>query len=210
MKFQNIKVHEPSDVCSAPGNSNLFMVSDDGNLFETDGQGKIIRKASFEGIDFEAVHVNETTVFVVDETLRKIRVFDRQTLSLVKTINVPYSGGRNKGFESITYNESKKCFVLVTESDPIYIIEYNEAFQQINELRFEGAKDISSARWHNNKLWLLSDEEMTVFQLNPENYSVEKSYKIPVLNPEGLCFNGNNEMLITSDDLEKLYFFKAP
>ena len=38
------KVPEPSDLCFDSKSGNFFVVSDDGILFETDREGKIIRK----------------------------------------------------------------------------------------------------------------------------------------------------------------------
>ena len=48
-------VPEPSDACLSANEQSLFMVSDDGFLFETDLEGKILRKSNLKGIDFEAI-----------------------------------------------------------------------------------------------------------------------------------------------------------
>jgi uncharacterized protein YjiK len=122
---------------------------------------------------------------------------------------VPYSGGRNKGFESLAFNEHKSCFVLITEKDPCIIIELDKDFRPTNEIRWTLARDISSATYYDNHIWLLSDEDMTVFKCNPKNYEVHSKWKINVHNPEGIVFH-KEKMLIVADDLERLYYFTQP
>jgi uncharacterized protein YjiK len=205
------EVPEPSDICNHPNNSNYFMVSDNGFLFEVDENGKIIRKADFEGFDCEGVHADENFVYVVEEMVRKIRVFDLNTLELVRTVHLPYQGGRNKGYEAITFNKAKNKMVILTEKDPIYLFELNEDLSIYNEILLDGiARDISAATYHEDHLWLLSDEDRTVFKLNPNNYKVLGAWKFPIINPEGLVFNKKGQMVIVSDDMEKFFIFETP
>ena len=210
-RFVTLAIPEPSDLCFSFDKKSIFMVSDEGFLFETDKNGTIIRKANFEGIDCEAVFADEKFVYVVEETTREIKVFDLKDLTLEKTISLPYSGGRNKGYEAFTFNKSKNKYIVLTEKDPVYLFELDLEFKVINKIKLEKiARDISAATYHNNFLWLLSDEDNTVFKLNPNNYEVLKKWKIKVLNPEGISFDENGNMLILSDDLKRLYFFKTP
>ena len=210
-RFVTLAIPEPSDLCFSFDKKSIFMVSDEGLLFETDKNGTIIRKANFEGVDCEAVFADEKFVYVVEETTREIKVFDLKDLTLEKTISLPYSGGRNKGYEAFTFNKSKNKYIVLTEKDPVYLFELDLEFKVINKIKLEKiARDISAATYHNNFLWLLSDEDNTVFKLNPNNYEVLKKWKIKVLNPEGISFDENGNMLILSDDLKRLYFFKTP
>ena len=210
-RFVTLAIPEPSDLCFSFDKKSIFMVSDEGLLFETDKNGTIIRKANFEGVDCEAVFADEKFVYVVEETTREIKVFDLKDLTLEKTISLPYSGGRNKGYEAFTFNRSKNKYIVLTEKDPVYLFELDLEFKVINKIKLEKiARDISAATYHNNFLWLLSDEDNTVFKLNPNNYEVLKKWKIKVLNPEGISFDENGNMLILSDDLKRLYFFKTP
>ena len=206
----SLKIAEPSDIALAPNRLSYFVVSDDdAAVYEIDLDGKVLRKSKTLGIDLEAVCARPDFLYVVDETPRKVFQLDYNSLEVVRTFHVPYSGGRNKGFESITYNEQKKCFVLITEKDPIIIFELDDNFRPINEIRWKHARDLSAATFHDGFIWLLSDEDMTVFKCNPKNYEVLSRWKINVHNPEGIVFN-KGEMLIAADDLERLYFFKQP
>ena len=210
-RFVTLAIPEPSDLCFSFDKKSIFMVSDEGFLFETDKNGTIIRKANFEGVDCEAVFADEKFVYVVEETTREIKVFNLKDLTLEKTISLPYSGGRNKGYEAFTFNKSKNKYIVLTEKDPVFLFELDLEFKVFNKIKLEKiARDISAATYHNNFLWLLSDEDNTVFKLNPNNYEVLKKWKIKVLNPEGISFDENGNMLILSDDLKRLYFFKTP
>lgn len=207
------EVEEPSDVCLNPLKSNsYFMVSDNGFLYETDEKGKIIRTADYKGLDTEAVWAKGDLVYVVEEFTRKIRVFDNATLTLQRTVHHPYTGGRNKAYEAFVYNEAKERFLLFTEKDPIYLFELDKDLNLVNEINFNHlARDISAATYHNNFLWLLSDEDRTIFKLNPTTYQVIQQWVIPVINPEGISFSADGKfLLILSDDMQRVYHFPNP
>lgn len=205
-------VEEPSDICINPDNpSQFFMVSDNGYLYETNNEGKILKTANFRGIDTEAVFCKDNKVYVIEEFSRKINVFDANTLTLEKSKTINYNGGRNKAFESFTFNKDKNVFILITEKDPIYIFELDENFNIVNEIIWkEKIGDISAATYYNNSLWFLSDEDRTVIKVNPKTYAIEKQWIVPIINPEGICFDKEGNLIIASDDHKKIYLFNNP
>ena len=205
-----IKVKEPSDICLSPSGNSFYIVSDNGVLYETDLNGKILREAAETGYDFEAVYSDENYVYVADEMTRKIHLYSHSDLKLEKTIRVPYSGGRNQAYESLTWNKTKKRLILITEYNPTWIFELDEDFKVVNEIKFKNARDISAATWHDGYLWFLSDEDRTVMKIDPETYKVVDSWLIPVINPEGIAFTKEGQLVIASDDLEKLFYFNNP
>ncbi len=210
VKSFNINVPEPSDVCLSPDEQSLFMVSDKGYLYETDLEGKIIRKADFSGIDCEGVYVYENQIYVVEEAIRNIKIFDRKNLNQLKSITVPYHGARNKGYESIAYNKEKDCFIIITEQNPSYIFELDSCLKKSNKIDISYlARDISSATYYKNFLWLLSDEDHLIIKVDPKTYKPIKSWEIPVINPEGIAFNNKGEVLIVSDGMQKLFYFDS-
>lgn len=208
---REIQVPEPSDIALSADAKSLFVVSDNGFLFETDLKGTILRKADYKGLDDEAVYANESHVYVVEEFSRKIKMFSFPELILEKTINIPYNGGRNKAYEGFTFNKVKDVFMLFVEKDPLYVFELNEKLEKINEINLGNlARDISAATYYDNHLWLLSDEDRTIFKLNPKNYSVISRWEIPVLNAEGLAFRPDGNFVVASDALQRLYYFNNP
>ena len=72
------------------------------------------------------------------------------------------------------------------------------------------AKDISSARFYKDELFLLSDEDMMLIKVNPLTYEVIQKWSLPVINPEGLAFDKDGNILITCDDMQRLYYFNNP
>ena len=72
------------------------------------------------------------------------------------------------------------------------------------------AEDISSARFHNGFLWLLSDEDSMLLKLNASTYEVLQKWSLPVINPEGLVFDKDGNLLIACDDMQRVYYFNNP
>jgi uncharacterized protein YjiK len=204
------EVKEPSDIVLHPDGQSYFIVSDNGFLYQVGMDGKIIRMADFEGFDTEAVCVKDDLVYIVEEMVRKIRVFSLKDLTLQRTVTIPYQGGRNKAYEAMTYNPVRNSFILITEKDPIYLFELDENLVVKNEIELKGmARDISAATYYGDYIWLLSDEDRQIIKLNPSTYEVIARWVIPVNNPEGIAFRSEHELIIVSDDMEKIYVFDA-
>lgn len=202
------KIPEPSDICFDSKTANFFVVSDDGILFEIDREGKIIRSVFEPDSDFEAVHVDADHVYTVNERHRKINIYDRISLQKTRTLTVPFGGGRNRGFEALTFNAISNKFLLVVEKEPITLFELDSNFQITNQIDLSKiARDIAAASFHDNFLWLLSDEDRTIVKLNPTSYEVIAKWQLPVINPEGLAFDQDGNLLITCDDMQRIYYF---
>ncbi len=201
------KIPEPSDIVYDKETGHCFIVSDHGILFECDTLGNIIRRAADEGQDFEGVEVKDSFIYVSDETPRKVYQYRKSDLSLVKVYSVSWGGAMNRAFESIAYNYTKNCFVLVSQQ-PATVVEYTSDFKELGRYKFNGTRDISGARWHNGSMYLLSSLDASIIKCNATSYEGEEFYQINVLNPEGLSFDAHENISITSDDLQRIYFFK--
>jgi uncharacterized protein YjiK len=205
----HIKIHvaEPSDIIMKEDGTGYFIASDNGYLHETDLNGRITRTAPFAGYDFEGIYRDKEHIYISDETLREVLVYDIKTFELIRLVKIENHGGRNLGCESITFNPTTNHFIMATEKDPQMIYEMDENFQILNQRSIAAIHEISSATFYEGHLYFLSDEQMTVFELDPADFKIVKRWKIPVLNPEGICFNPAGELLIVSDDLAKLFNF---
>jgi len=206
--WTGIPVAEPSGIC-VTASGHYFVVSDNGVFCEIDKDGKLLRSEKL-GMDLEDVCSVGTDLYIMDESARLIYVLDEQTWKQKAIHSLNYNGGRNKGFESITYIPEKKHFIVITEKMPLIIVETDENFNALNQVELKGISDMSSATYYNHKLWLLSDEDHTVFKVNPDDFSIEKKWNIPIYNPEGICFDTDGTMRIVSDDCRRLYIFPNP
>jgi uncharacterized protein YjiK len=204
-----LKVHEPSDLCLTPDGKGFYMVGDEGALHRTDLQGNIVQTADRKGLDFEGVYAQGENLWVLEEMTRRIIQYDPDSLRPIRSLTVPYFGGRNKGFECLTYNPVRKVYVMVTERDPVRIYELDEQFRAVAEYPFPNVADISGATFANGELWLLSDEEAMVYAVNPATYVAHHQWPIKVLNPEGIALT-EDQLYIVSDDMATLYEFTLP
>ena len=205
-KSISLNIPEPSDVCVAANGKTLFIVSDNGGLYETDLEGKVLRSTTTDLNDAEGVYADNENIYLVEERNRFIKQYAIKDFALVNTVYVPYEGGRNKSFESIA-KRSEGGFVLFTEKDPVWMFELNEQFQETGRVKWNLPGDISAATFWKNSLWLLSDERAEIWLTDYVQKCIVKRFKLPALNPEGMAFLPNGTLLILSDDEHRLYFF---
>jgi uncharacterized protein YjiK len=215
-KKVNIAVPEPSDICLAEDKKSYFVVSDDGLLFQLDLDFKVIKKSKLQFNDAEGVMNYKGKVYVVEERIRMVACVDMNDDELVSKKEIPYSGGRNKGFESICFNPAREKFILFTEKDPITLFEVTQldteviAAQVTNRKEINLNGDISGVTFNKGRLYALSDENHCIYRMNPNTYQVEVTWKISVLNAEGICFAPNGDLIIVSDDMQQVNIFDFP
>ncbi len=206
-------IPEPSDVVFDRETGHLFIVSDRGILFECDMAGKVIRKAPIEGMDFEGVEIKGGFVYVTDEKPRIVFKFRKSDLALVSRYKVKWEGGLNRAYEGITYNYAKNCFIMVAER-PATLVEFDTLFHELHryplaaiDKRFADLS-MAGARWHEGKLFLLSSSASALFNCSPTDYSITSIKRFQMADPEGVDFDGVGNMIITSDNCRKIYYFK--
>jgi uncharacterized protein YjiK len=203
----SISVPEPSDICLNHQGNGYFVVSDDGFLFETDTLGQVLRKSTFRGFDFESVYMDSNGLFVLDERTRYLYQIDPKTLLPIRTRELTYSGGRNKGFEALCRNPKNGRLIAITEKDPSWIFELNSELEVVNRIRFSGLSDVSAATVWKGQLLFLSDVDHCIARISAQDYGIEKRMTIPVINPEGLAPTPSGQLVVSSDDRNRLYFF---
>jgi uncharacterized protein YjiK len=206
----SMEIHEPSDLAFDRASQTFYVVSDDeGCIAQIDSTGQLIRKSQQLGYDMEALTQRGEQWFWMDEMTRTLGIATPE-FEAVKRMPLSYFGGRNKAFESLVWIDDEEVLLAITERDPIWVLTFNSALEVVNqiELPFK-VRDISGATWHNGKVWLLSDEDRTVFECSYPSFKVERAFVIPVINPEGLAFDSAGKLYVCSDDLERLFVFSA-
>jgi DNA-binding beta-propeller fold protein YncE len=56
-------------------------------------------------------------------------------------------------------------------------------------------------------MYLLANKDRRIIKCDATDYSVLEDYLINVLNPEGFDFDKDDNIYVTSDDLQRIYFF---
>jgi uncharacterized protein YjiK len=205
----NIEVNEPSDLVYDPSTGNLLLVSDNGFIAEITKEGRHVRSSELIGYDTEGITLFRNDIIVVDEMTRVFSTFDRN-FNRKRSVRIHYPGGRNKGFESITYLPGLSQFITMTEKSPIWVFVLNEDFAVRDEFELPiKMRDVSAITWHNDHLWILSDEDRALYQCTYPGFEVKRQFRLPIINPEGLAFDQSGNLYICSDDRERLYVFNA-
>ena len=206
-----LPISEPSDIALNATQTGYFVVGDGGTLHEIDLEGKLLRTANYKGQDFEGVlQAPDGHVMAVEERSRQVLQFRAADFELVNTYKLPYSGAINKGYESLVWNDARKRFALYTEKDPALLLEFTADWQPAGRQKLEGITEVSAMTMHNNNLYVLSDEEHTVYVLDAATFARKASFSVQVWNPEGIAFAPDGHLVIVSDDLERMYWFDLP
>lgn len=206
----HLEVREPSDLIFDAKTNTLLFVSDEGFIVETSTAGKRLKTSKQVGYDNEGITLKGDSIIIVDEFTRVFGIYDRD-FNRLRNVRVNYSGGRNMAFEALTWIPGHRRFVALTEKSPIWVLILNQDLGVYDEFELPfKTRDISAATWHQGHLWLLSDEDRTAYKCTFPELKVTAAYKLPVINPEGITFDNQGNMLICSDDRERLYFFHLP
>jgi uncharacterized protein YjiK len=136
--------------------------------------------------------------------------FSKFKPSKTKSISLKHFGGRNEGIESLTYNENENAFYLCSEKDPCIFYKADSHFQVLEQFQIPGISEVSSMTFFNGQCYVLSDEASQIFLVNLNDYSIQRSWQLNLLNPEGICFDDKGNCWIVSDDMAMIFKYKLP
>jgi uncharacterized protein YjiK len=204
-KKQNLKINEPSEIVFLENNKYLVLANK-AFVYEMDQNGKVLKTIPYKGYDLEAACIALGKIYLMDEAYRTVTVMDLN-YSVLKTHQIQYAGARNLSFEGMTFNPETNHFISATEKHPDLFYEFDQDFNVLNQFEIKGIREVSGLTYYKNKLYILSDEMHSVFKVNPVTYQILHQWKIPVINPEGISFDEQGNMLIISDDMNKLFTF---
>jgi len=200
---KKIKIPEPSDLTFF--NNQWMVVSDNGFLYSCTLDFSSCSKTGVTGADFEALATNGDFLWVSEESLRNIRVYNKK-LEKVKNLLIHENGPLNAGFEALAYDSVRSVLIAITESPPL-LLEINDDVPSGVRYPLSVRGDISAATVYNGFLWLLSDERRLIYKYSLPDYKILQIYSIPVVNPEGIAFDTDGKLLILSDDRQTIYYF---
>lgn len=204
-----LNIPEPSDLYFAPDGQSVWIVSDKGRIYEVDRAGKTVRQKRYKGHDFEAVCLYDGKLWTADETYRRLMAFHPADLSLAAERQYRVPGALNEGWEALCPHPRGYGLLAVSEKDPVRAFTFSADGELEGDQILRGIPEVSGICLWKGELWAVSDEERRVYRLSAD-FSVLGSWKIPVLNPEGIAIAPDGSLWIVSDDQHRLYQFDLP
>lgn len=205
---------EPSGITYNRDNGLLYIVGDEGFIYESTLDGLLLRSSYIEPLDLEGIVYNSDTktLFCLDEkkvALIEVSISDFKVInriSLKKTLK-----GKKRQFESLTYKpatESQGGIFYIASSikssksgvissftlDSNQVISYSETKVPL--------WDISGLSYNNEKLHMVSDD-MDIYGLL--NLETREFITTPIHgeNQEGIVIVNGNKIIL--DEVGKLY-----
>jgi uncharacterized protein YjiK len=200
---------EPSDILIIDGSDEFLIPADKAFLYKVNRQGEKVATMEASGFDLEAVCQDEKHYYVSEETYQKILVLDKQNGRLIKEIPFKHGGGRNEGVEAMACVNGTS-FVLATEKDPQYFFLCDKNFQVSETFQIADIDEVSGMCWYKNKLYVLSDESETIYEVDIDQRKILRQWQLNVINPEGIAINEKGEVFITCDDMARIYTYTLP
>jgi len=206
-----LSIKEPSGI--AVFDNHLFIVSDqNGTIYKTSLEGKILKKIKTNYSDLEAITINPITenFFIVNESKRSLIELDSKGKMIRKTKIKGKQKTKNNGLEGICFDTSKNKIYALNEKSPKQLLELNLKGEIKNKFELDFSKDVSGICFDakTNSLWIISDESQTIFNISKKG-KLLKSFTISVEKGEGIAIY-NDKIYVVSDSLNKLFIFEFP
>lgn len=207
-EYYKLRIEEPSDLCFSETGTSLFVVSDRQGLFEIDLNGEIIHSYLSKEYDLEAVCLwSKDTIVAADENNNDLLFFSTKPLSFIGRKPTNIDSKTNSGLEAICRLEENHT-VLFQEKKPVKAFFLNDDFQITNSIKVAGISDISGVCYFKDYLWILSDEDASIYRANTKLSEIRKICKLPFSGAEGIAISSRGDLYIVSDSTEMLYLFK--
>ncbi len=216
-KIANIP--EASGVCYSKKSDTLFVVGDEGRVYELSKDGKIVKKAYLGKYNFEGIACDDETssLYAVVEGKDNIVLIDKRSFRVQSKINIKrtYKGKlilkkdwKKRGLEGITLdnssiylsNQSKK---FLPKEDPSVIIKIDKKKRKkakIKELIDPHIKDISGLDIHNSILYMVTDRHNLLILYDLSKKKILKRIKLPKFAVEGIAFDDDGFIYFADDN----------
>lgn len=193
-----LHISEPSDICP-DGKGGFFIVGNKGFIFPVSAQGEQLGSPSHIGYDIEAITLLEGRIIASEENFQRLYHLSAGDLKWQYSSVLLHGGGRNDGVEALT-SLRDGTLLASTEKGPQSFFVLNAEFQILREFTIAGIEEVSALARFNDSVYVLSDEQSTIYQIDLEQKSIVKSWALNIINPEGLVFTNANRCVVVSDD----------
>lgn len=211
------KIPEASGICFYTPSKTLFVVNDEGNIYELSKKGKIKREHSLGDFDLEGIACDneKELLYLCVEGDDSVLVVDVKSFKIIKEVPIKrkFNGikvlkkDKKHGLEAIEIIDG--VIYLSNQSYNIYPKEDSSIVFTIDTLAKNKAKitkifnhgyvDIAALSYYQNILYMISDHDNLLIAYDPKNEKTIKTYKLPKASQEGLCFDDDGEIYIADE-----------
>lgn len=214
------KVPEASGIVYSEKSNTLFVVNDEGKIYELSTKGQILKKLNLGKYDLEGITIDEDKglLILAIEGDEKILVLNQDNFKILneikikrkyKKINVLKKDSKN-GIEGIVLfkdklyisNQSKNKYPKA-DSSVIVIVDYdlNKKKLKIKNIIDHGITDVSGLTFYKDTLFMISDKNNLLLSYDIKNNKIIKKYKLSKkYAQEGLTFDKKGNLYIADDN----------
>lgn len=212
------KIPEASGIVYSKTSNSLFVVNDEGSIYEINKKGKILREKKLGNYDFEGISIDEkkALLLLAIEGKDDILILEQNSLKIKKQISIKreYKGLKllkkgSDGIEGLTFyknkiyasNQSKKKYPK-EDSSVIVVLDYdlNKKRLKIQDIIDPKITDISGLSFFEDKLFLISDKNNLLIKYDIQNKKILEKIKLSKkFAQEGLTFDDKGKLYIADD-----------
>lgn len=213
------KIPEASGIAYSYKSNTLFVVNDEGSIYELSLKGDILRKEKLGKYDLEGIAVDDENnlLLLAIEGNDEILILSKNKLKKKHKISIKreYKGVKvlkkgNDGIEGLTLyknkiyasNQSKNRYPK-EDSSIIVIIDYDlkKKKQKIKDIIDHGFIDIAGLTFYKDILYMISDKENLLIQYDIKLKKVIRKQKLPKkYAQEGITFDDKGNLYIADDN----------
>ncbi|NVJ54521.1 MAG: SdiA-regulated domain-containing protein [Campylobacteraceae bacterium] len=211
------KIPEASGIVYSEKSNTLFVVNDEGTIYELSLKGKIKREKKLGDYDLEGIAIDEkkNILLLANEENDEIILLNKKDFSLIKKIKIKGSYKGNKvlkkgknGIEGITLykdkiyasNQSNKPYPKEDSSVVIILDNKSKKKLKIKDIIDHGYKDIAGLCFYKDFLYLVSDDANLLIKYDINSKKTIKEYKLSKkYAQEGITFDKKGNLYIADD-----------
>lgn len=213
------KIPEASGITYSISSDSLFVVNDEGSVYELSRKGKILRKKKIGKYDFEGIAVDDinNVLLLAVEGKENILILSKDTFDKINEVSIERTHQGVKvlkkgadGIEGIALhknkiylsNQSNKLFPK-DDSSVILIVNYDlkKKKQKIENIINPGITDISGITFVDDILYMISDKNNLIVNYDIKKKKILKKDKLSKkFAQEGITFDKKGNLFIADDN----------
>lgn len=213
------KIPEASGISYSYKSNTLFVVNDEGSIYEINLEGQILREKKIGKLDLEGIAVDDDNdlLLLAVEGDDEILILSKKKLKKKHKISIKreYKGVKvlkkgDDGLEGIALyknkiylsNQSKNKYPK-EDSSVVVIVDYDlkKKKQKIENIINHGFIDIAGLTFYDDILFMISDKENLLIQYDIKRKKAIKKEKLSKkYAQEGIAFDKNGNLYIADDN----------